>query len=189
VAKAVDANKTGGFENALLSVQAYFYDVARTLHEAENHRVREHPALQARLEDALAFNEVLRVLLSAKIEPAIDDNLGVVARFRGRPFKPEELSQGELILAVWAIILRRQKEDLRGAYLLVDEPENHLHPDVCIRALTALQEQILGPDGQIWLATHSVPLIAHAGIESALRGQRSYRGGTRETLRPHGRCG
>lgn len=70
----------------------------------------------------------------AEIEPSLNDKLQVVARFRGRPFNPEELSKGELILAVWAIILHRQKEDLRGAYLLVDEPENHLHPDVCIRA-------------------------------------------------------
>jgi predicted ATPase/SAM-dependent methyltransferase len=166
LARVVDANKTGGFENALLSVQAYFYEVARALHEAENLLVREHPAAQMHLEDAHAFNKVLRALLSAEIEPSLNDKLQVVAHFRGRPFNPKELSNGEIILAVWAIVLHRQKEDLRGAYLLVDEPENHLHPDVCIRALTALQEQILGPDGQIWLATHSVPLIAHAGIES-----------------------
>jgi hypothetical protein len=76
----------GGFENALLSVQAYFYEVARAFHEAENLRVREHPAAQMHLEDAHAFNKVLRALLSEGIEPALNDKLQVVARFRGRPF-------------------------------------------------------------------------------------------------------
>ncbi|MBN1210170.1 MAG: ATP-binding protein [Myxococcaceae bacterium] len=166
VAQVVGANKKGGFDQAIRSVYPYFYEVAKALHEAENRRIASHPVLQKNLEDARSFNQILRALLSAEIEPDLNDDAQVVALFRGRPFNPAELSQGELILAVWAIILHRQKEDLRGAHLLIDEPETHLHPDVCIRALTALQEQILGPEGQIWLATHSVPLIAHAGIES-----------------------
>lgn len=166
VEQAVDANRTGGFEHAIRSVRAYFYRVARTFHEAENPQTRGHPTFQTILEDAQGFNKILRVMLSGEIEPSLNSQLQIVTRFRGRPFNPGELSNGEIVLAVWAIILHRQKEDLRGSYLLIDEPENHLHPDVCIRALTALRTDILGPHGQIWLATHSVPLIAHAGIES-----------------------
>jgi len=166
VSKVVDANRSGGFEHALRSVHAYFYEVARAIYEAGHSRFQEHPAIRMGLEDAKEFNRVLRALLSAEIEPELNEHRHVLAHFRGRPFTPKELSKGELVLAVWAILLHRQKGWLRGAYLLIDEPENHLHPDVCIRALTRLQQEILGPEGQIWLATHSVPLIAHAGIES-----------------------
>jgi SAM-dependent methyltransferase len=88
------------------------------------------------------------------------------AMYEAKHPDPQELSMGELVLAGWAIVLHRQKAWLRGACVLIDEPENHLHPDVCIRALNALRNEILGPQGQIWLATHSVPLIAYAGIES-----------------------
>ncbi|MFY0572571.1 AAA family ATPase [Archangium lansingense] len=166
VDKLVAANKSGGFDEALRSVYSYFFDVARALHEAEHPRSRDLEPVKQALDDARAFNKVLQALLSVEIEPVLNENRRVIAQIRGRPFNPDELSRGELVLAVWAIILHRQREWLRGACILIDEPENHLHPDVCIRALAALQKDIIGPDGQIWLATHSIPLIAHAGMES-----------------------
>jgi len=163
---AVNANTSGGFSNAWSSVHAYFHEVAQAMHDSEHPRTKNHAAVVQGLEDAKAFNQVLRALLSAEIEPDLNEKRRVIPRFRGRPFAPSELSAGELILAVWAVMLHRQREWLRDACVLIDEPENHLHPDVCIRALSALQNEILGPEGQIWLATHSVPLIAHVGMDS-----------------------
>ncbi|WNG20171.1 AAA family ATPase [Cystobacter fuscus] len=166
VDETVASNTAGGFNSALRSVYAYFFEVARAIHEAEHPRSREIEEVVQALADAKAFNKVLRALLNVEIEPALNANRRVVAQIRGRPFDPDELSKGELVLAVWAILLHRQKDWLKGACILIDEPENHLHPDVCIRALSALQKDIIGPDGQIWLATHSIPLIAHAGMDS-----------------------
>lgn len=160
------SNTTGGFDTAQESAPAYLYKVALALHESEHPQARQSPGAQKKLEDARAFNAVLRVLLAAEIEPELDDDMQVRPRFRGRQLQLGELSAGEQVLVSWAILLHRQREWLHGAHLLIDEPENHLHPDVCIRALNALQRDVLGPEGQIWLATHSVPLIAHAGMDS-----------------------
>lgn len=117
-------------------------------------------------QDAEAFNEVLSALLGDRLQASVDTQSNVFPVFRGRFFNPEELSHGEKVLMTWAIMLHRQKAWLSGAQVLIDEPENHLHPDVCIKAIEALRTQILGPEGQIWIATHSVPLIAYAGMES-----------------------
>ena len=41
----------------------------------------------------------------------------------------------------------------------MDEPENHLHPSALIEFLDALSE--VANNSQFWIATHSVPLLAH----------------------------
>lgn len=46
-----------------------------------------------------------------------------------------------------------------------DEPEVYVHADVCATAIGWLQDA-LGQHGQIWIATHSLPLITWAGTES-----------------------
>ncbi|MFY0581554.1 AAA family ATPase [Cystobacter fuscus] len=167
VEQQANANTTGGFEAAASSVLAYFHEAARAMYDSEHPRHKNSEAVKRRLDDALAFNRVLRAFFSAEIELGMDANGKPVSNFRGRLFRPQELSEGEQILVIWTILLHRQKEWLRGAQVLIDEPENHLHPDACIRALEALRsDDILGPEGQIWLATHSIPLIAYAGLDS-----------------------
>lgn len=161
------ASTENGFDGAAQSVPAYFHEVARALYDAEHPLQKKSESLKKRLEDAHAFNQVLEKFLGAKVEFNLDENGRPLAYFRGRVFRPDELSEGEQIIVIWTITLHRQKEHLRGAIVTIDEPENHLHPDACIRALDALRsDEILGPEGQIWLATHSVPLIAYAGLDS-----------------------
>jgi predicted ATPase len=163
IEKQADAGTQEGFSGAAISVPAYFHEVARIFYDSEHPRQKESGLLAQRLEDAHAFNRVLEKFLGARIECGLDARGRPLAFFRGRRFLPEELSEGEQILIIWTILLHRQKEHLRGAVVTIDEPENHLHPDACIRALDALRsDDILGPEGQIWLATHSVPLIAYA---------------------------
>ena len=76
-----------------------------------------------------------------------------------------ELSDGEAILVTWATILHRQGDQLADTILIIDEPENHLHPDACVKALRALL-QILGEHGQIFVATHAIQIISFAGMDS-----------------------
>ncbi|RKG90694.1 methyltransferase domain-containing protein [Corallococcus sp. CA049B] len=160
------SNRRGGFEQAQQSINAYAHEIARTIYDSEHPRTRNLPELQAGLSDTQQFNKTLNSLLQSEITFSLNNQRRIITQFRGRPFDPAELSKGELLLFVWAILLHRQREWLRGAYLLLDEPENHLHPDVCIRTLKALQNDILGPDGQIWVATHSIPLIAYAKLDA-----------------------
>ena len=42
--------------------------------------------------------------------------------------------------------------------LFLDEPENHLHPSVINETIDRILKLI--PNGQIWISTHSIPLIA-----------------------------
>jgi hypothetical protein len=41
----------------------------------------------------------------------------------------------------------------------MDEPENHLHPSVIINTIERIRKCVT--NGQIWIATHSIPLLAH----------------------------
>ena len=65
----------------------------------------------------------------------------------------------------------------RNTIVLFDEPETHLHPQAAIQMLKAMQDVM--EDGQLWIATHSIPIIAGLGIENvwyAEDGEVSYGG-------------
>jgi hypothetical protein len=52
-----------------------------------------------------------------------------------------------------------QETALKDLILVLDEPENHLHPSVIIETIERIQNCV--SNGQIWIATHSIPLLAH----------------------------
>lgn len=163
----ISGNRTAGFVGAYRSMPAYFQRIARALWHAVDPQVKEHPSSIERASEASSFNDILHALMNGRVEPSLNENQEIVAKFRGREFNYKELSSGEAVLVTWAIILHRQGKALSNAIVVIDEPENHLHPDACIKALTTLRDQILvGPHSQIWLATHSVQLIAFAGIDA-----------------------
>lgn len=164
--RVVEANMKGGVVPASQSMHAYCDELARALYAAEHPASKGNAEVETRKQEAIEFNRLLRSLLGIEIAPGVNAKSRVFAQVRGRPFNPAELSDGEKILVVWAIMLHRQHQWLEQSILLIDEPENHLHPDVCIRAIEALQRDVLGEHGQIFLATHSVALIAHAGMDS-----------------------
>jgi energy-coupling factor transporter ATP-binding protein EcfA2/SAM-dependent methyltransferase len=159
-------NINPGFASAHGSMHAYFVHVARALWSAEDPRIKADPNVIRNAADGADFGRILDLLVGGRLEPVQDDNQNITAQFRGRLFNPAELSDGEAVLVTWAIILHRQKASLANSIVLIDEPENHLHPDACIKALRVLRDQLLVPHGQIWLATHSVQLIAFAGMDA-----------------------
>lgn len=69
------------------------------------------------------------------------------------------LSDGQKVLFQLACMLHARQTSLKDCIIFLDEPENHLHPAV----LNDLVNRLLAllTDGQLWIATHSVPLIAH----------------------------
>jgi SAM-dependent methyltransferase len=162
----VSANRRPGFSGAHASMAAYFERIAKDMWSGEHPSAKGDPGVLRGVTEAGTFNRLLDALVGGRIEPGRDEFEEIVARFRGRLFKYAELSHGEVVLITWAIILHRQRDSLANAIVVIDEPENHLHPDACIKALTALRDTILGERGQIWLGTHSVQLIAFAGMES-----------------------
>lgn len=162
----VTANAKGGFGNALNSMHAYFDEIARVLYDARHPDRFGDAALSDRQADADAFNRTLDELVGGTISVGMSPRHRPIARFRDRPFKPSELSDGERVLVTWAIMLHRQKAWMSDAIVLIDEPETHLHPDACIKAIDSLQHRILGKSGQVIVATHSVPLLAYAGMQN-----------------------
>jgi len=82
----------------------------------------------------------------------------------GHPIAEANLSEGQSLLLQMAVALHAQHKHLDGLVLLLDEPESHLHPSAIIRTLDRLRKA--NPSGQIWIATHSVPVLAALPIES-----------------------
>jgi SAM-dependent methyltransferase len=177
--RAVANTRTPGFGSAFVGMDAYLTSIARWLYNSEHPATKDRPEMQAQRRDADLFNDVVQALLRERVGWTVGGSGLADATLAGRTVNLDELSKGQQILLTWAIILHQQGAHLRDAVVVVDEPENHLHPDVCIQALRRLQESVLGDRGQIWLATHSVSLIAWAGLPSihAVRdGRLSYAG-------------
>jgi predicted ATPase len=162
---AVQQVQTGGFGNAHSGMHAYLASIARVLWSAEHPAEQKRAGFAETLSDARQFDHILFALLSTRLEYRSGDDGLVEPLIRGRPFRKQELSNGEKVLLTWAITLHKQKLALQNAIVTLDEPENYLHPDACIQALERLRP-LLGEHGQIWIATHSVPLIAYGGLES-----------------------
>lgn len=68
------------------------------------------------------------------------------------------LSPGQQILFQFGCLLHAKKTSLENCIVVMDEPENHLHPAVLAQVVTALRACL--SNSQLWIATHSVPLIA-----------------------------
>ncbi|WP_316869064.1 AAA family ATPase [Ralstonia wenshanensis] len=77
----------------------------------------------------------------------------------GQTLDMHGLSAGQIVLLQIAIALHAREQDLRNSILFLDEPENHLHSAALIEVVDNLLSKI--GSGQIWICTHSIPLIAH----------------------------
>jgi energy-coupling factor transporter ATP-binding protein EcfA2 len=85
--------------------------------------------------------------------PPTIDSRSVGAAFGDREINESELSAGERIILSWLT----QSELQHPMAIFIDEPELHLHPGAMIEMISSLRKQT---DAQIWIATHSVSLLA-----------------------------
>lgn len=69
------------------------------------------------------------------------------------------LSGGQSILLQLCAAIYCQGGSLNNFTIFMDEPENHLHPSAVVDMLDKIRE--LHPNGQFWIATHSIPLLSH----------------------------
>lgn len=91
------------------------------------------------------------------------NNEGSVCIF-GKPIHKAGLSDGQSALLVIAAALHAQSSRLDNAIILIDEPESHLHPSALLEYVDRLRAAT--PNGQIWIATHSVHILAHVDLSS-----------------------
>lgn len=105
--------------------------------------------------DYETLQNIIDIFLASKITRTINDE----ATLFGFPMGQSNLSDGQKILLQFCLAIYSQEESLKDLILVLDEPENHLHPAVIIETIEKIQKCVV--NGQIWIATHSIPLLAH----------------------------
>lgn len=140
----------------------------------ENYR-RLHASYNSYLEanDARpseAKNQIIGEL-NKSIEKCLDikiDNLGNIEDNRGslyftkydqnEPFEFDVLSSGEKEVVDILLDLYLRQEKYRDTVYLIDEPELHINTGIQRKLLQEI-DRLIGPDCQIWVATHSIGLM------------------------------
>lgn len=92
------------------------------------------------------------------------ETLNSILYFNGNPFDINLLSPGQKTLFAYAILFfildTNSQTNIKDSIIIIDEPEKHLHPDAQILLISALKE-IVSNSGQLWIATHSINILAH----------------------------
>lgn len=125
------------------------------------------------------LNELCEALLEAPIKW---DDLQHPTLF-GRRLSLGELSEGQAVLLQVVVALHAHGQRLDGLVLLLDEPESHLHPAACLDVLNRLRAA--NPLGQLWVATHSLSVLASVPVESIWfveRGEATWAGRSPEKV-------
>ncbi len=99
--------------------------------------------------------EMIKAFLDAKLTR----NENGDAVLFGFPIGKAPLSEGQRVLLQFCVAFHAHAGNLSKLIVLMDEPENHLHPSAMLDVINKLKE-ILN-QGQIWIATHSIPLLAN----------------------------
>ena len=107
------------------------------------------------ISDYERLETIIKVFLNTPLTRTIDDQ----ATLFGFPLGRSNLSDGQKILIQFCLAIYSQEIALKDLILVLDEPENHLHPSVIIETINRIRNCV--SDGQIWIATHSIPLLAH----------------------------
>ena len=101
------------------------------------------------------LQEIINRFIGAKLSRNKDG----VATIYDKPIAQAQLSEGQIILLQLCIAIYAQGAKISDYILVMDEPENHLHPSAIIEMIDKIRE--LNPEGQIWIATHSIALLSH----------------------------
>lgn len=115
------------------------------------------------LEAKRTLLELMGRLLGGKVVPALGNSLNLEMKGGARSLLA--LSPGQQVLFQFACMLHAQGHNLANCIVLMDEPENHLHPKVLLEVVDSITASLGG--GQLWIATHSVPLVAHLASRDA----------------------
>ena len=97
------------------------------------------------------------------IELFLDTKLGMNengdATLFGFRIGDARLSDGQKILLQFCLAVYSQETELSDMILMLDEPENHLHPAALVEVIDKIIAAV--SNGQVWIATHSINLLAH----------------------------
>ena len=132
------------------------------------------------IEEYNLLNQLTKSLLGKKFEFS---DLGRPILFGGH-IVDAKLSDGQKVLLQLAVQIHAQAENMTDVIILLDEPENHLHPQACIDFIVKVRSII--PNNQLWVSTHSIPILSYFFEESTLLfvndGEVKYRGSAPEEV-------
>lgn len=139
-------------KNALARIQAVQDEWREATHQNPTVPIELRDAAVKRYED---LNGLIERFLGRKLTRNLDRQAQLFDMSIGRG----GLSDGQKILLQFCVAVHAQADKLSELIVLMDEPENHLHPGAMLDAITEIQKALT--NGQLWIATHSVPLLAH----------------------------
>ena len=117
-----------------------------------------------RKETIIQKYERLIEFISVFLETKLDRDLNGDATIFGFRIGSAELSEGQKLLLQFCITLYAQEGDLSNTIICIDEPEKHLHPSALLNIIDKLTSAL--PNGQLWIATHSLNLLSHVPASS-----------------------
>ncbi|TAL69065.1 MAG: hypothetical protein EPN82_08240 [Bacteroidetes bacterium] len=145
-----------GIENIHTGTSAKIQIIQNSWHEA-THQFSSISEIDKK--NAIENYEKLKYLIKIFLNTEIDRDKNGEPTLFGLPMSRANLSEGQIVLIQFCLLIYSQETALKDLILVMDEPENHLHPSVIIELLNRIQKFV--SNGQIWIATHSIPLLAH----------------------------
>ncbi|WP_354285021.1 AAA family ATPase [Stenotrophomonas sp. 2619] len=143
----------GGWNQVVL---AYIVEVQNRWYET-SHQSSSAPISEKLAAEISYF--ALRDAVEGFFETRLDRDPTGSATLFDKAIAAASLSSGQKIALQLITALHAQASSLGSAILIMDEPENHLHPAAVVQLLRRIEE--IAPDVQIWIATHSVPLLSY----------------------------
>jgi ABC-type multidrug transport system ATPase subunit len=126
----------------------------------------------------------LQDLVKRFVGSSIERNIDGEPTLFGFQVSDARLSAGQAILLQIAVILHAKVRYLDNTVLLLDEPENHLHPAACVDVISKIRSA--ARQSQLWIATHSVGIISEFADQATLlfasNGKIEYAGSAPERI-------
>ena len=110
-------------------------------------------------EQAIKNYENLQVVLKRFLGVQLGRGLDDFATLFDLPLGQAKLSDGQSVILQFCVAIHTQAHRLSELIILMDEPENHLHPSAMLDVINEIRGSLT--NGQLWIATHSIPLLAN----------------------------
>ena len=113
------------------------------------------------------INEINNILDRVELERSDSSDFGILTKEGNQSVNPSQLSSGESELITLAIeilyfsyLCKLDKYKEKDNWLLLDEPDVHLHPDLQHRLMELLVQRMGKIDGRVAIGTHSTTILS-----------------------------
>lgn len=156
-----DSCFSGSIENFTTSVFSYIQTEQNRWYSATHQNSYLAPVEKDELiESYEALKKLIKKFIGTDIDRDIDDSCTIF----GLKLGESKLSAGQKILLQLCVAIHAQGATLDSLILILDEPENHLHPAALIDFV--MEVLALMKNGQVWIATHSISLLSQLETSS-----------------------